>query len=108
MTRAGLVSMAAVVAGVGAWIFPTRVNRAAEPPPAGWKLAWSDEFEGREIDKAKWDFDTGNGFYDYDANQWITGWGNDELQYYTREPDNAFVEGGVLHVRARKESLNGC
>ena len=30
----------------------------------------------------------------YDANHWITGWGNNELQYYTREPDNAFVKDG--------------
>src|SRR5438270_6702058 len=83
-------------------------NEAAEPAEAEWKLVWSDEFDGKEIDKTKWDFDTGNGFYDYDASQWISGWGNDELQYYTREPDNAFVKDGMLHIRAVKESLHGC
>lgn len=79
---------------------------AAEPAP--WKLTWSDEFNGDAIDKTKWDFDLGNGFFNYDANQWISGWGNSELQYYTREPDNAFVQGGMLHIRAIKESLHGC
>ena len=69
---------------------------------------WSDEFDGKEIDRKKWDFDLGNGFYNYDANQWISGWGNNELQYYTREPDNAFVKDGMLHIRAVKESLHGC
>ena len=43
----------------------TMGNEAAQPSPAGWKQAWSDEFDGKEIDKTKWDFDIGN----YDANQ---------------------------------------
>lgn len=80
----------------------------AAPPSGGWQLTWSDEFEGDRIDRSKWDYDLGNGFYDYDANQWIAGWGNGELQYYTREPENAFVQDGLLHIRAIKESLNGC
>jgi beta-glucanase (GH16 family) len=80
---------------------------SAEPPGSEWKLVWSDEFDGKDIDKSKWDFDTGNGFYDYAANMWIHGWGNDELEYYTRDPDNAFVRDGMLHIRALKESHMG-
>jgi beta-glucanase (GH16 family) len=80
----------------------------AESAPAGWKLAWSDEFDGAAIDPAKWDFDLGNGFYNYAGNVWIWGWGNSELQYYTREPSNAFVKDGLLHIRAVKESRDGC
>jgi beta-glucanase (GH16 family) len=99
---------AALVVGIFAGPAPFPMNKAAEPPTAEWKLVWSDEFDGKEIDKTKWDFDTGNGFYNYGANQWISGWGNDELQYYTREPDNAFVKDGMLHIRAVKESLHGC
>jgi beta-glucanase (GH16 family) len=83
-------------------------NGPAHQPPAEWKLTWSDEFDGKEIDATKWDFDIGNGFYDYDANQWIRGWGNDELQYYTKEPHNAYVRDGMLHIRAVKEALHGC
>lgn len=78
---------------------------AADPP--GWRLVWADEFDGDKIDGAKWDRDVGNGFYNYDANVWISGWGNDELQVYTREPENAFVKDGLLHIRALKESLQG-
>jgi beta-glucanase (GH16 family) len=81
---------------------------AADPAPAGWKLIWSDEFDGDAIDPAKWDFDIGNGFYNYGSNTWISGWGNNELQYYTSEPANAHVAGGELHIRALKESLHGC
>jgi beta-glucanase (GH16 family) len=80
-------------------------THAADPP--GWKLVWSDEFDGKEIDRTKWDFDIGNGFYNYDSSQWISGWGNNELQYYTREPENAFVQDGKLHIRALKESYLG-
>ncbi|MFO0805569.1 MAG: glycoside hydrolase family 16 protein [Gemmataceae bacterium] len=83
-------------------------NNDAAQPAAEWKLTWSDEFDGNEIDRAKWDFDIGNGFYNYDANQWISGWGNNELQYYTKEPENAFVKDGKLHIRAIKESLHNC
>jgi beta-glucanase (GH16 family) len=82
-------------------------NDAAQPAPE-WKLTWSDEFDGKEIDRTKWDFDIGNGFYNYDASQWISGWGNNELQYYTKEPENAFVKDGKLHIRAIKESLHNC
>ena len=87
------------------------VSHAGEPaaPGAGeWRLAWSDEFDGAEIDRSKWDFDLGNGYYSYDANQWISGWGNAELQYYTRDVDNVFVKDGRLRIRAIKESLHGC
>jgi beta-glucanase (GH16 family) len=108
MIRRGRWCLVAVAFGIGAGALPTRVNEAAGPPPHRWRLTWSDEFDGKALDRTKWDFDTGNGFYDYDANQWIRGWGNDELQYYTREPDNAFVKDGTLRIRALKESLHGC
>ena len=78
----------------------------AKPPR--WRLVWCDEFDGDSVDPAKWDFDIGNGFYDYKHHAWIAGWGNEELQYYTRDPANVFVKDSVLHIRALKESLHGC
>lgn len=74
---------------------------------AKWKLVWSDEFDGAEIDKSKWDFDLGNGFYTKDPRIWIGGWGNDELQYYTKDPENSFVKNGSLHIRAIKKNVEG-
>ena len=74
----------------------------------GWKLVWNDEFDGTAIDRSKWDFDIGNGFFDYRSHTWVPGWGNEELQYYTDSPENAFVKDGALHIRAIKESLHGC
>jgi beta-glucanase (GH16 family) len=101
-------SLAVLVFAVSSCFAFLPMQKAAEPAPDGWKLVWNDEFDGKDIDRAKWDFDIGNGFYNYDVNQWISGWGNDELQYYTREPDNAFVKGGMLHLVALKESVHGC
>jgi beta-glucanase (GH16 family) len=57
-----------------------------------WKLAWSDEFDGDEVDDANWTYDVGN---------W--GWGNNELQYYTvKRKENARIEDGNLVIEARK------
>ena len=74
----------------------------------GWKLVWADEFDGEHVDRSKWDFDIGNGFFDYRTHSWIPGWGNEELQYYTDHPSNVSVEDSVLTISAIKESLHGC
>jgi beta-glucanase (GH16 family) len=78
------------------------------PKVPGWKLVWHDEFDGVALDRSKWDFDIGNGFYDYKNQAWVPGWGNEELQYYTDAPANVQVQGGRLTIRAQKESLHGC
>ncbi|QEL18004.1 glycoside hydrolase family 16 protein [Limnoglobus roseus] len=104
-SRCCLAVIPLIALAVALW--PTRSPRAADTA-AEWKMVWSDEFAGTEIDKAKWDYDTGNGFFDYGTNTWIGGWGNSELQYYTKEADNAFVKDGMLHIKAIKESYLGC
>jgi len=66
-------------------------NRAPDPGPSGWSLVWSDEFDGAagELpDPANWsyqltDVDPFGNF----------GWGNQELQYYSDNPDNASTDG---------------
>ena len=59
-------------------------------------LIWSDEFDYEGLpDETKWDYDVGG-----------SGWGNNELQYYTKG-DNAFVKDGKLTIEARKESHEG-
>jgi beta-glucanase (GH16 family) len=76
------------------------------PVPAGWKLAWNDEFDGAAIDRTRWDFDHGS-YLKTGPNEWQPGWGNGELQFYTARPQNAYVQEGALHIRAIKESYKG-
>ena len=74
----------------------------------GWTLLWRDEFDGPALDRSKWDLDIGNGFFDYRGHQWVPGWGNEELQYYTDSAANIQVADSLLTIRAVKESLHGC
>lgn len=66
---------------------------AQDAAPIGWKLAWSDEFDGAAgapPDSAKWTYDVG-----------ATGWGNRELENYTKDPKNAHTDGKgnlAIHV----------
>jgi beta-glucanase (GH16 family) len=61
-------------------------------------LVWGDEFNEAALDPATWFFETGDG-----SQYGIPGWGNNELQYYL--PDNARLEGGLLKIEAREESI---
>jgi beta-glucanase (GH16 family) len=58
------------------------------------QLVWSDEFNGSANtapDPAKWTYDLGNN----------NGWGNRELENYTKDPENAHLDGkGNLVIRA--------
>ena len=66
--------------------------------PAGWTLVWADEF-GRDglPDPARWTQEAGG-----------HGWGNRELQFYTRgRRENARVEAGRLIVEARRDGHEG-
>lgn len=73
-----------------------------------WALVWADAFEGAQLDPAKWDFDLGNGFFDDRTQQWIAGWGDEELQYCSCELANVSVKDSSLTIRAVKTSLHGC
>jgi len=74
-----------------------------QPPPTPmpatekkYELVWSDEFDYAGLpDAMKWGYDVGG-----------QGWGNNELEYYTKSrPENARVEGGSLVIEARKEKF---
>ncbi len=74
----------------------------------GWVLRWHDEFDGDALDAGKWHCEQGNGFRDPASGEWIAGWGNEELQHYTADPGNVFVRDSVLHIRALRQSREGC
>lgn len=57
-------------------------------------LVWADEFDGEsdEPDLKNWDFKEGS-----------HGWGNNELQNYTKSRENSFVSDGTLKIAAVKQ-----
>ena len=67
--------------------------------PAGYTLAWSDDFSGEGgPDATKWSYDTGRN---------REGWHNRERQYYSRDrTQNAEQRDGRLVITARKETLS--
>lgn len=59
------------------------------------KLVWADEFSlAGKPDSIKWDYDLGDGCHS------SCGWGNNELQYYTKDIDNVRVENDLLIIEA--------
>lgn len=59
------------------------------------KLVWYDEFSTPGLpDSTKWNYDIGG-----------SGWGNNELQYYTNDLKNARVEDDLLIIEAHYDSL---
>ncbi|MEM9142829.1 MAG: glycoside hydrolase family 16 protein [Bacteroidota bacterium] len=66
-------------------------------------LIWEDNFDvDGAPDSSRWTFDIGDG-----TAAGIPGWGNNELQYYTDNPENVTVQNGFLLITARQENLNG-
>ncbi|TDK19436.1 glycoside hydrolase family 16 protein [Luteimonas aestuarii] len=82
--RAGNVPAADAALGEGEWRF-------SDAP------VWQDEFDYEgQPDPAKWGYDLGG-----------TGWGNNELQYYTDRAHNVHVAEGMLTIVARREDHEG-
>jgi beta-glucanase (GH16 family) len=79
---------------------PTETAVPPTPTPDltrdGWALVWHDEFEGPEINADVWTHEIGG-----------HGWGNGENQYYTDDPDNAFIEDGMLVIQALERNYLG-
>jgi beta-glucanase (GH16 family) len=77
-------------------------------PLPGWRLVWAEEFDDRELDAARWQAQLGNGFFHPPSGEFVPGWGNGELQYYTADPANVRLENSCLVIRALREPREGC
>lgn len=56
---------------------------------------WSEEFNTPNLDPSTWTFDVGG-----------SGFGNQELQYYTNRPQNVSIQNGSLVITGRREAYN--
>ncbi len=79
------------IAGACAALVLAAASAAAQPrlPVEGYRLAWSDEFDGQSLDTAKWVYRT-------DSKMWST-----------QKPENISVSGGSLRIAVRKEAAGG-
>ncbi|HEY3681645.1 MAG TPA: glycoside hydrolase family 16 protein [Streptosporangiaceae bacterium] len=101
--RRAFVTVTAVTALLGLTL--TGATLAAPAPEAAHAartapaVTWSDDFDGAAgsgVDPAKWGHDVGG-----------SGWGNNELEYYTDGAANTALDGqGHLVITARKENPN--
>ena len=84
----------------GVFLVSCAASQTSKPQAASeWTLVWSDEFnntDGSGPDPSKWVVETGGG-----------GWGNNELEYYTARPQNAFQRDGNLVIQVLKEKFTG-
>ena len=84
-----------LIAVLAAVVMPTTAQaQAIEGAPDGYKLVWSDEFNGTALDEKNWSIEVSG-----------SGGGNQELQYYRRE--NVSVENGNLVLTAKRENFEG-
>jgi beta-glucanase (GH16 family) len=70
-------------------------SNSVRPVDSKWTMVWSDEFNqpnGSKPDPKKWTFDIGG-----------DGWGNHESEYYTDSSENAYIQDGVLVIKAQHE-----
>ena len=91
----GLTGVALLLSSVGLMDQET----ASRSKQAGWKLVWSDEFNGPDasvVNPSKWVIEVGG-----------EGWGNQELEYYTNRLQNVFIQDGSLVIQARRENYTG-
>ncbi|QJD95513.1 glycoside hydrolase family 16 protein [Mucilaginibacter robiniae] len=77
------------------------VNTVTAPVDKGWTFettpTWKDEFDYTGLpDTTKWGYDIGG-----------SGWGNNELEYYTNSINNARVANDKLTITLRKENVGG-
>ena len=92
LKKSKVIVLMAVFALVMCFV-PNMTAKAA----TNWNFVWGDEFD-QPLSSSNWVYDIGTG---------SSGWGNNELQYYTNRTQNLNVTGGNLEITALKEAYGG-
>ena len=91
-----ILAVSMIAASSQVWATDGDFNTVEYALQKGWKLVWSDEFNGKDVDDTKWE---------WEQNCW--GGGNNELQCYTDRHKNSFLRDGKLVIQAHKETFRG-
>ncbi|GLW67200.1 hypothetical protein Arub01_54430 [Actinomadura rubrobrunea] len=101
--RRRLTTALAFISALGLTAVATPAQASVPPPPSGWRLVWSDDFDGPAgalPSSANWQIDTGHGYPGGPAN-----WGTGEVQRYTADPANISLDGaGNLRITALRSA----
>jgi beta-glucanase (GH16 family) len=89
LAKSGLLPFALISSGF-------LIAQATHAQTCGWNQVWKDDFNGTSLDRNNWSLEV-NG----------DGGGNGELQYYTDRPENMWVSGGLLNIKAIREAYDG-
>ncbi|SHM77474.1 carbohydrate binding domain-containing protein [Gracilibacillus kekensis] len=90
--KISIVLLAVILIGSNFSFIGSVSANTAETNSDDWKLRWSDEFDGNEINMDNWSYDVPT-----------NGRWNGEIQSYTE--NNAFIEDGSLILEAREEEI---
>ena len=96
MNKRKLISLAMAAAMLLTTAGITGCAKTKTPQIDGYKLLWSDEFDGSKMDAKKWNYEPHE-----------PGWTNNELQEYTTSTENVFVRDGKLVLKAIKTQKDG-
>ena len=96
MNKRKLISLAMAAAMLLTTASITGCAKTKTPQIDGYKLLWSDEFDGSKMDAKKWNYEPHE-----------PGWTNNELQEYTTSTENVFVRDGKLVLKAIKTQKDG-
>jgi beta-glucanase (GH16 family) len=95
-----VVAAVVALAAIGTGTALARAVPGTTVTPRAATLTWSDDFNGpagSAPDQGRWGYDIGG-----------SGWGNQELEYYTNSTGNAALDGnGHLVITARRENPGG-
>lgn len=93
MKHSGVRSVACVIGALGGLFAAQPLSFAQSPTIPGWRLIWSDEFNGSALNAAKWNAE--NVAWPY----------NGELEYYL--PGQATVGDSQLNIKAERRNFGG-
>ncbi len=101
--RLKLITISILALGIFLLACKDQESPKVEIESSKYELVWADEFNYAGLpDPTKWGYDVGDAC-DLPCG---CGWGNQELQYYTKDRlENARVEDGHLTIELRKEKM---
>ena len=94
-------------------IYKKNLKSFCRPKPKNNESTWFEDFDNPQLSRTVWNYSISNGFYD--GRTYISGWGNGELQYYTKPKKNnknyvtrnLFIEDGLLKIQPIRKPYKG-